>query len=125
MLQQITSNDRTYPVNFGIRTIAATADAMGMSIDKLSRSFVMPDMDLGALVDMVTRVSAVALTDGARKAGVPRTFTQDDVVDMIDDDPGLLSRLIEMFRASLGDGTSVFTKAAPGSIAGKDAAAKP
>ncbi len=125
MLQQITSNDRTYPVNFGIRTIATTADALGMSIDKLAREFTMPDLDLSELVDMVTRVSAVAMTEGARKSGTPHVYTQDDVVDLIDDDPALLSRFIELFRASLGDGSAVFTKAAPTKRAGMVAARKP
>lgn len=115
MLQQITTNGKTYPLNFGIRTLATTADALGMSLDKMVKQFQMPDMNVGKMIGLIVSVSAVALTDGARKSGQPCSYSEDDVVDMIDEDKTLLPQLITMFRASIGTGQPVFPRAAPAS----------
>lgn len=112
MLQQFTTNDRTYPVNFGIRALASTADQLGLKLDTLARDAVVPDMPFGRLIELVTVVTAEAMTDGARKSGEPKHYTPDDVVDLIDEDPALLPVLLTMFRQSLGNGSPVFPTAA-------------
>lgn len=112
MLQQFTTNGRTYPVNFGIRALASTADQLGLKLDTLARDAVVPDMPFGRLIELVTVVTAEAMTDGARKSGDPKHYTPDDVVDLIDGDPALLPVLLTMFRQSLGNGSPVFPMAA-------------
>lgn len=112
MLQQFTTNGRTYPVNFGIRALASTADQLGLKLDTLARDAVVPDMPFGRLIELVTVVTAEAMTDGARKSGEPKHYTPDDVVDLIDEDPALLPVLLTMFRQSLGNGSPVFPTAA-------------
>lgn len=112
MLQQFTTNGRTYPVNFGIRALASTADQLGLKLDTLARDAVVPDMPFGRLIELVTVVTAEAMTDGARKSGEPNHYTPDDVVDLIDEDPALLPVLLTMFRQSLGNGSPVFPTAA-------------
>lgn len=112
MLQNFTTNGRTFPVNFGIRALAATADQLGLTLDGLTRETVVPDMSLGRLIEMVTVVSAEAMTDGARKSGEPKRYTPDDVVDLIDGDPDVLPVLLGMFRESIGTGSAVFRTAA-------------
>ena len=112
MLQQFTTNDRTYPVNFGIRALASTADQLGLKLDTLAREAIVPDMPFGRLIEIVATVTAEAMTDGARKSGEPKHYTPDDVVDLIDEDPALLPVLLTMFRQSLGNGSSVFPTAA-------------
>lgn len=121
MLQNFTTNGRTFPVNFGIRALAATADQLGLTLDGLARETVVPDMSLGRLIEVVTVVSAEAMTDGARKSGEPKRYTPDDVVDLIDGDPDVLPVLLAMFRESIGTGSAVFRTAdrpdAPGPAA--------
>lgn len=112
MLQQFTTNGRTFPVNFGIRALASTADQLGLKLDTLARDAVVPDMPFGRLIELVTVVTAEAMTDGARKSGTPKHYTSDDVVDLLDEDPALLSVLLTMFRQSLGNGSPVFPTAA-------------
>lgn len=112
MLQQFTTNGRTFPVNFGIRALASTADQLGLKLDTLARDAVVPDMPFGRLIELVTVVTAEAMTDGARKSGEPKHYTPDDVVDLIDEDPTLLPVLLTMFRQSLGNGSPVFPTAA-------------
>lgn len=112
MLQNFTTNGRTFPVNFGIRALAATADQLGLTLDGLARETVVPDMSLGRLIEVVTVVSAEAMTDGARKSGEPKRYTPDDVVDLIDGDPDVLPVLLGMFRESIGTGSAVFRTAA-------------
>lgn len=112
MLQNFTTNGRTFPVNFGIRALAATADQLGLTLDSLARETVVPDMSLGRLIELVTVVSAEAMTDGARKSGEPKRYTPDDVVDLIDGDPDVLPALLGMFRESIGTGSAVFRTAA-------------
>lgn len=112
MLQNLTTNGRSFPVNFGIRALAATADQLGLTLDGLTRETVVPDMSLGRLIEVVTVVSAEAMTDGARKSGEPKRYTPDDVVDLIDGDPDVLPALLGMFRESIGTGSAVFRTAA-------------
>ena len=112
MLQQFTTNDRTYPVNFGIRALASTADQLGLKLDTLAREAIVPDMPFGRLIEIVATVTAEAMTDGARKSGEPKHYTPDNVVDLIDEDPALLPVLLTMFRQSLGNGSPVFPTAA-------------
>lgn len=112
MLQQFTTKGRTFPVNFGIRALASTADQLGLKLDTLARDAVVPDMPFGRLIELVTVVTAEAMTDGARKSGEPKHYTPDDVVDLIDEDPALLPVLLTMFRQSLGNGSPVFPTAA-------------
>lgn len=112
MLQNFTTNGRTFPVNFGIRALAATADQLGLTLDGLARETVVPDMSLGRLIELVTVVAAEALSDGARKSGEPKHYTPDDVVDLIDGDPDVLPALLGMFRESIGTGSAVFRTAA-------------
>ena len=112
MLQQFTTNGRTYPVNFGIRALASTADHLGLKLDTLAREAIVPDMPFGRLIEIVATVTAEAMTDGARKSGEPNHYTPDDVVDLIDEDPALLPVLLTMFRQSLGNGSPVFPMAA-------------
>lgn len=112
MLQQFTTNGRSYPVNFGIRALAATADQLGLKLDSLARDAVVPDMPFGRLIEIVMVVTAEAMTDGARKSGEPKHYTTDEVVDLIDEDPELLPVLLTMFRQSIGGDSSVFQTAA-------------
>lgn len=110
MLQQFTTSGRSYPVNFGIRALAATADQLGLTLDNLARETVVPDMPFGRLIEIVTVVTAEAMTDGARKSGEPKRYTPDDVVDLIDGDPALLPALLALFRQSIGSGNPVFRR---------------
>lgn len=112
MLQNFTTNGRSFPVNFGIRALAATADQLGLTLDSLAREAIVPDMSLGRLIELVAVVSAEAMTDGARKSGEPKHYTPDDVVDLIDGDPDVLPVLLGMFRESIGTGSAVFRTAA-------------
>lgn len=112
MLQNLTTNGRSFPVNFGIRALAATADQLGLTLDSLAREAIVPDMSLGRLIELVTVVAAEALSDGARKSGEPKRYTPDDVVDLIDGDPDVLPALLGMFRESIGTGSAVFRTAA-------------
>lgn len=112
MLQNLTTNGRSFPVNFGIRALAATADQLGLTLDSLAREAIVPDMSLGRLIELVTVVAAEAMTDGARKSGEPKRYTPDDVVDLIDGDPDVLPALLGMFRESIGTGSAVFRTAA-------------
>lgn len=117
MLQQITTNGETYPLNFGIRAMAVAADNLGLTLDKMVRTVQVPDLAYSKLIQMVVVVTAVALTEGARKSGTPHVYTDDDVVDMVDADEALLPKLIQMFQASFGSGSEVFRTATGATLA--------
>lgn len=115
MLQHITTKEKTYPLNFGIRTLAIVADSLGMTMDKMVKEAITPDMSFGDLVKLVLAVTSVAMTEGARKSGEPHRYTEDNVADLIDEDGELLAQLIQMFRMSLSIGGAVFqTATVPG-----------
>lgn len=127
MLQQIITNGETYPLNFGIRAMATAADNLGLTLDKMVKTVQMPNLAYSELIQLVVVVTAVALTEGARKSGKPHCYTDDDVVDMVDADGELLPKLIQMFQESFGTGSEVFqtaTGAAPINPGRKSAAGK-
>ena len=112
MLQQITTNGKTYPLNFGIRAMATAADNLGLTLDTMVKQVQVPDLAYTDLIRLVLAVTAVALTEGARKSGEPHYYSDDDVVDLVDEDSTLLPQLIKMFQASFGSGSEVFQTAA-------------
>lgn len=112
MLKTFKTNGREYPVNFGIRALAATADALGLTMDSLVQNAAMPELSMGRMIEMLTVVTAEAMTDGARRSGTPHRYTDDDVVDLLDEDPELLPVLLTLFRESIGSGNAVFRTAA-------------
>lgn len=124
MLQQITIDGKQFPINFGIRTMAATADAMGITLDSLVKKSALQDVSAGSLFRVVIAVAAVALTEGARKSGQPHRYTEDDVADLLDKDMSAFPTLLGMFRSSVGDGSTVFQTATPAADEGGGAAGK-
>ena len=124
MLQQITIDGKQLPINFGIRTMAATADAMGITLDSLVKKSAMQDVSAGSLFRVVMAVAAVALSEGARKSGQPHRYTEDDVADLLDKDMSAFPTLLGMFRSSVGDGSTVFQAATPAADEGGGAAGK-
>lgn len=97
MTKEITIDGKLMPVHYGIRTIQEV-------LWKL-------DKDMGDLLvnnpaislELITEVSAAALSEGSRRNGSDKRYTQDDVIDLIDDDESgeLLGKFASLFSESI------------------------
>lgn len=91
----ITAAGRELPVHFGIRAINEFSK---------DQSLTFADTINGSGVDSLERVikiAVVGLNEGARRAGAPERFTEDNVWDMVDDEPELIIRIGEIFMESV------------------------
>ena len=83
----ITIAGSQYPVHFGMRGLSAYAKKTGFSFGQLVTS-----EDAVNSIEGLVGIAVLGLNEGARKAGVKnaKTFTEDDIWDAIDEDPGIL-----------------------------------
>lgn len=111
MIQYITTKGKRLPINFGIRVMAATADAMGISFDGLCKKMDAENPPLADMLQLIIGGIVIALNEGARIDNTGERFTEDDVVDMIDGDPALLPELSRMMTEATHPINTGFTTA--------------
>lgn len=114
-LQHIEHNGESYAVAFSIRELFALCDKKNMTLEQLLSSF---DGEFTAdTYDNALELACLALNTGARRMGVEKRYTIDELDDMMSDDLSLFEKVISALVASL-DKPSVFP------TAGKKAKAK-
>lgn len=94
----ITIAGNQYPVHFGMRGLAEYAKKTGFSFGQLVTS-----EDAVSSIEGLVGIAVLGLNEGARKTGNPRahTFTENDIWDAIDEDPGILLQIADAFSASI------------------------
>ena len=97
MNKEIIINGNPRPVHYGIRMIQEVLKTMNKEMGDLLEE--QPEIGL----DLILDVSATALSEGARRAGMSERYSSDDVADLIDDDESgeLLGTLTEFFAESI------------------------
>lgn len=78
---------------------------------------------LSLTYDQITDLFYFALKEGHRKEGVKFTLTQEGIMDLFDDEPGLLAKVLEMYGESLAKKWAV-DEGNPQSLQGKEAKKK-
>ena len=87
------------PINFSLRVINTFAREHGVEFQS--------SMDGGgdgggfAWLDHLASLTAEALNEGARRSGLPTRYTEDEVWDMLDDEPSLIPTLCDLFAESI------------------------
>lgn len=107
-IQHIEHNGQSYAVAFSIRELFALCDKKNMTLEQLLSSFngeFTADTYNNAL-----ELACVALNTGARRMGIDRCYTIDELDDMMSDDLSLFEKVISALGASLNK-PSVFPTA--------------
>ena len=94
-ISTIKAGSEELPFSFGM---AALADFLESEDLKLA--------DLGNIADRfqlstVINLVYIGLKHGHRKAGAPFNFTADDVADLMDENPALMSEAMDLFAKSM------------------------
>lgn len=111
MIQHIETNGKRLPINFGIRVMATTADAMGMSFNGLCEKMDVENPPLADMLQLIISAAVIALNEGARIDNTGERFSEDDVVDLIDGDPKLLPEISRMMMQAMHPMETGFTTA--------------
>lgn len=86
----------TLPIHFGIKAINQYVKLQGGSFEETVTT-----TNSLANIDSIVSLAAMGLTTGARRSGAPKTFCEDDVWDMFDEDPTLILKISEIFIESV------------------------
>lgn len=94
----ITIAGNQYPVHFGLRGINAYAKKTGYSFGQIVSA-----EDAASSIEGLVGLAVLGLNEGARKAGIKnaKVFTEDDIWDAVDEDPGLLLQIADAFSTSI------------------------
>lgn len=94
----ITIAGSQYPVHFGMRGINAFAKKTGYSFGDIVTA-----KDAANSIEGLIGLGVLGLNEGARKAGIKnaKTFTEDDIWDAVDEDPGILIQIADAFSSSI------------------------
>lgn len=87
-----------YPVHFGLRGLSTFTKKTGISFGEIVTA-----KDAASSLDGIVALGVLGLNEGARKSGNPqaRKFTEDDLWDACDADPGIILQIADAFAASI------------------------
>ena len=115
MLRQINYNGTELNADFNIRTLLKIAKCYNVDltgIEEVFRNF----KDQEDILTFVATIGSVALTEGGRRAtetGVYRSYSVDDLFDMLTVDMSIAEQLLNELFASM-EGSNVFPTAPKG-----------
>lgn len=94
----ITIAGTQYPVHFGLRGLNTFTKTTGLSFGD-----VVTAKDAASSLDGIVALGVLGLNEGARKCGDPkaRRFTEDDLWDAVDADPGIIFQIADAFSAAI------------------------
>lgn len=97
-MQTITIAGSQYPVHFGLRGLNTFAKKAGLTFGDIVTA-----KDAVSTLDGFIALGVLGLNEGARRSGKPntKTFTEDDLWDACDADPGIILQIAETFSAAI------------------------
>ncbi|MEG2612659.1 MAG: hypothetical protein RR971_04120 [Alistipes sp.] len=101
MLQYINIKNKPTPINYGIRVMMTTSASLGLTFDGLCKKIDVENPPMSEMFAIVIASTITALNEGARLDNRPDRFTEDDIVDMIDCEPTLMSQFSSMMMDSM------------------------
>ena len=94
MIYEVNIGGKVRPIAFGFNALASFCRLSGLKIAQLEQIAV--EMDLIHVINLIY----CGLKDGARKKNIPFTATIEDVGDWLDEAPGELAGIMNMFVES-------------------------
>ena len=110
MHAEITSNNKTYPVKFGMAALSEFLDSEGLSLSQMEA--IGQNLTLTRAIKLVH----IGLKHGARVAGKDFENSFEDTCDLLDADPELMNKVLQVFQnqmpqAEKGNGKSPLKRA--------------
>lgn len=110
MYAEITSNNKTYPVKFGMAALSEFLDSEGLSLSQMEA--IGQNLTLTRAIKLVH----IGLKHGARVAGKEFENNFEDTCDLLDADPELMNKVLQVFQnqmpqAEKGNGKSPLKRA--------------
>lgn len=104
-MQEIIINGKPTPIHYGMRVFKNIAQQQQASVGEvIVAAQQIVESNLSVAVDglsLLINASVTALNEGARRSNLETRYSEDDVVDMIDDDHTLLSRFLELLNEAV------------------------
>lgn len=95
-MAEIEINGKILPLHFGLKTINQYSKTSNTEFkDAVSSTQSLSD------VDNIVILTKMGLNDGARRSNSDKRYTDDDVWDMIDDDPTIIEKVGLIFLDSI------------------------
>lgn len=97
-MQTITIAGNQYPVHFGLRGLNTFTKKAGLTFGEI-----VTVKDAASTLDGFVALGVLGLNEGARKSGNPsaRKFTEEDLWDACDADPGIIFQIADAFSAAI------------------------
>ena len=92
-------NGQQHPIHFGLRAVNEFAKRTGISFGAV----VAGQTSVDGTLDNIVTLAEIGLNEGQKKLGVehPDVWTEDDVWEVIDDDPTILLKVADIFSSEV------------------------
>jgi hypothetical protein len=88
-------NGEKLPFAFGMAALSNFLDEEGMTLNDLS------SLQENLTLSRIVRIIYAGFRDGHRREKLPFTLTHDDIADLLDENPALMTRSLEIFAQSM------------------------
>ena len=95
-MKEIIVNGKALPIHFGMKAINEFSKVQGVEFSDTATTTEV----LGSIESIVT-LTVVGLNEGARRSGSEKRYVEDDVWDMLDEDPNLILVISDIFVESI------------------------
>lgn len=95
-MKEIIVNGVALPIHFGMKAIDEFSKSQGIDFSETATS-----TTFAGNIETIVSLAVVGLNEGARRSGQEKRYTEDDVWDILDDDPSLLLQISEIFAESI------------------------
>ena len=92
MHAEITSNNKVHPVKFGMAALSEFLDSEGLSLAEMDQ------IGQNLTLTRALKLVHIGLKHGARVAGVPFAQSFEDTCDLLDSDPDLMAKVMQVFQ---------------------------
>ncbi len=107
-MKEIIYQGKALPLHFGMKAINSYTKLQGTSFESAATS-TLPVSNIESIVSLTTS----GLNEGARKSGIDKRYTEDDVWDIFDEEPTLIITISELFIEAIAPLTDKLGSLAP------------
>ncbi len=95
-MNEIIYQGKPLPIHFGLKALSNYTQMQATSFEDTVTT-----TNPVASIETIVSLTVSGLNEGSRKQGSDKRYTQDDVWDMIDEEPELISKITEVFMAAV------------------------
>lgn len=95
-MTEININGKKLPIHFGLRALNEFSKESNIEFKNVVGS-----SDVTRSLETIPSLLMTSLNEGARRSNIENRYTIDDAIDMIDDDPSLLTTTVDKFTEAI------------------------